>query len=152
MRIMHMAFYRFQMNKDRQERCSRYCPDHALWLVLYQFTTAQCAHLNTVVRKHWGIENKLHWTLDIAFREDECKIRKGHGPENIALLRHIALNKLKNETTLKCGIKTRRKKAGWCDDHHQSLSHLILAIALSWAAGSMMIFRHFSLTLAAYKY
>jgi len=49
------------------------------------------------VRNHWGIENGLHWTLDIAFREDESRIRKGHSPDNFAVLRHISLNLLKNE-------------------------------------------------------
>ena len=65
------------------------------------------------VRKHWGIENSLHWTLDIAFREDESRVRKDYAPENMAMLRHIALNLLKQETTLKRGIKTKRLKAGW---------------------------------------
>lgn len=70
-----------------------------------------------IVRCHWGIENKVHWVLDVAFREDHSRIRKGYGPENMALLRHIALNKLKNETTFKRGIKAKRKKAGWNDDY-----------------------------------
>jgi len=64
-------------------------------------------------RKHWGIENSLHWILDIAFREDESRIRKGHGAENFAILRHIALNLLKRENTAKVGIKNKRLMAGW---------------------------------------
>ncbi len=66
-----------------------------------------------VVRGHWSIENSLHWVLDIAFREDDCRIRKGHGAQNFALLRHLALNLLAQETTASCGIKAKRKKAGW---------------------------------------
>ncbi len=66
------------------------------------------------VRSHWGIENKLHWVLDIAFREDESRIRKDHAPENMAIVRHIALNLLKRETTVKIGIKAKRFKAN-CD-------------------------------------
>ena len=66
------------------------------------------------VRSHWGIENKLHWVLDIAFREDESRIRKDHAPENMAIVRHIALNLLKRETTAKVGIKAKRFKAN-CD-------------------------------------
>jgi predicted transposase YbfD/YdcC len=68
-------------------------------------------------RGHWGIENGLHWVLDIAFREDESRVRKDHGPENLALLRHIALNLLKQDQTTHTGIKTKRLKAGWDDDY-----------------------------------
>ncbi len=65
------------------------------------------------VREHWGIENSLHWVLDIAFREDESRVRKGHGPENLATMRHMALNLLRQETTSKGGVKARRLRAGW---------------------------------------
>ena len=57
------------------------------------------------VREHWGIENSLHWVLDIAFREDECRVRKGHGPENLATMRHMALNLIRGETNSKGGVK-----------------------------------------------
>jgi predicted transposase YbfD/YdcC len=69
------------------------------------------------VRGHWGIENGVHWVLDIAFREDECRIRKGNGAQNFAILRHIALNLLKQEKTAKCGIKNKRLKAGWDESY-----------------------------------
>ena len=69
------------------------------------------------VRTHWGVENSLHWVLDVAFREDESRIRKDHGPENMALLRHVAVNLLKNDKTLKVGVKNKRLKAGWDDDY-----------------------------------
>jgi predicted transposase YbfD/YdcC len=69
------------------------------------------------VRSHWGIENQLHWVLDIAFDEDRCRVRKDHGPENFALLRHIALNLLKQEKTCKRGIKGKRLLAGWNQDY-----------------------------------
>ena len=69
------------------------------------------------VRTHWGIENKVHWVLDIAFREDDCRIRKGNGAENFAVLRHIALNLLRREKTSKGSLKGRRKKAGWDNDY-----------------------------------
>jgi predicted transposase YbfD/YdcC len=69
------------------------------------------------VRSHWGIENELHWTLDLAFDEDRCRVRKDHGPENFALLRHIALNLLKQEKTCKRGIKGKRLLAGWNQEY-----------------------------------
>jgi predicted transposase YbfD/YdcC len=65
------------------------------------------------VRTHWEIENKVHWVLDIAFREDDCRIRKGNGTENFAVLRHIALNLLRRETSVKRSLKGKRKKAAW---------------------------------------
>jgi predicted transposase YbfD/YdcC len=66
-----------------------------------------------VARGHWGVENSLHWVLDIAFREDESRVRKDHGPENLAVLRHIALNLLKQERTAHMGIHAKRLRAGW---------------------------------------
>lgn len=66
-------------------------------------------------RGHWGIENKVHWILDVAFREDDCRVRKGNGAQNFAVLRHIALNLLKREKTALCSIHSKRLKAGW--DH-----------------------------------
>jgi len=70
-----------------------------------------------VVRSHWGIENKLHWVLDMAFNEDQSRIRKGHGAENVSRLRRMALNLLKQETTNKRGIKTKRLRAGWDEQY-----------------------------------
>ncbi len=72
------------------------------------------------VRAHWSVENNLHWVLDIGFREDECRIRKGFGPENMAVYRQIALNLLKQETSLKLGVKNRRIMAA-ADDEYRTL-------------------------------
>lgn len=68
-------------------------------------------------RGHWAVENNLHWVLDVAFREDESRIRIGNAAENFALLRHIALNALKQDKSVKRGIKTKRLKAGWDEDY-----------------------------------
>jgi len=68
---------------------------------------------NRAVREHWGIENSLHWVLDVAFREDDSRVRVGNAAENLALTRKIALNLLRQESSLKAGVKTKRLKAGW---------------------------------------
>lgn len=78
-------------------------------------------------RAHWQVENSLHWVLDIAFREDESRIRKGYGAQNFAILRHIALNALKQENTAKVGIKNKRLKAGW-DERYLSKVLALLSI------------------------
>ena len=65
------------------------------------------------VRSHWQIENSLHWSLDMAFREDDSRIKKDNSPENMAIIRHMTLNMLKNEKTYKQGIKAKRKRAAW---------------------------------------
>ncbi len=66
------------------------------------------------VRSHWGIENQVHWVLDTAFREDESRIRAGYAAENLATLRHMALNILKRHPSKKgSSIRTRRLRAGW---------------------------------------
>lgn len=72
-------------------------------------------------RGHWGIENKVHWVLDVAFDEDQCRIRKGHGAENFSRLRRMSLNMLRRDTTNKVGIKTKRLMAGWDNDYLLSL-------------------------------
>ncbi len=69
------------------------------------------------VREHWGIETQVHWVLDLAFREDESRVRKEHGPENFAVLRHIALNVLKQDKTTKLGTPNKRLKAAWDQDY-----------------------------------
>ncbi len=78
---------------------------------------ANAAEALRAVRGHWAIENELHWCLDIGFREDACQIKETNAVENLATIRHIGLNLLKQETSCLRGIKTKCKKAGWSEDY-----------------------------------
>jgi predicted transposase YbfD/YdcC len=79
----------------------------------YLTSLADAAEFGRAVRSHWGIENGLHWVLDIAFREDESRARAGASAANLVVLRHIAVNLLKQERSAKVGIKNKRLKAAW---------------------------------------
>ena len=68
-------------------------------------------------RSHWHVENKLHWQLDVSFNEDQNRLRSGYGAENFSLMNKIALNLLKNERSVKVGVKNKRLKAGWDNDY-----------------------------------
>lgn len=70
-----------------------------------------------IVRRHWAIENELHWVLDVALNEDHSRVRKDQAPENLAVLRHIALNLLKQEKTAKGGIHAKQLQAAWKEDY-----------------------------------
>jgi predicted transposase YbfD/YdcC len=74
---------------------------------------ATARRLARAVRAHWQIENRCHWVLDMSFAEDASRVRRDHAPENLAIMRRIALNLLTHETTAKCGVKNRRLTAGW---------------------------------------
>jgi len=69
------------------------------------------------IRAHWAIENSLHWVLDVTFREDECRVRDRTAAQNLAMLRKIALNLIKQHSTAKISLKARRKKAAWDDQY-----------------------------------
>ena len=68
-------------------------------------------------RKHWLVENQLHWVLDVAFDEDRCRAREGFAAENLAVARQVTLNLLKLDTSVKAGIKNKRKTCGWNEDY-----------------------------------
>ena len=76
-----------------------------------------------IVRGHWGIENSLHWVLDIAFNEDRLRTKHRNAIDNMALLNRLAVSVLRQDKTVKVGVKCKRKKAGWDDDY---LLHLLL--------------------------
>jgi predicted transposase YbfD/YdcC len=98
--------------KVRRERRSGDQTQDEVGYYISSFAGSAAKHLQAV-RHHWHIENCLHWVLDIAFREDAARLRNGHGAQNFAVLRHIALNLLKRETSVKVGIKAKRLQAGW---------------------------------------
>ena len=72
-------------------------------------------------RKHWGIENSLHWTLDVTFREDESRIRKDAAPQNYAIFRHIALNIIRKNTSIDASVKRKRQMAALDDNVRSTL-------------------------------
>jgi len=82
---------------------------------------ADAAHLADVIRSHWSIENRLHWVLDVVFREDRCRVRDGHAPENLAILRHFALNLLRQDRSVRGGVATKRLRAALNDRYLRSL-------------------------------
>ena len=85
---------------------------------------ARAAEMEGAVRAHWSIENQLHWVLDVAMGEDDNRARTGHSAENQSLMRKWALNVLRQDDTLKVGIKAKQKRAGWDRDY---LLHLLSA-------------------------
>lgn len=110
-------------------QAERYLPDENSVEVRYFISSLQSSpqHLLHIARTHWSIENSFHWVLDIAFREDDCRIRKDNGAQNFALLRHLALNALKQEKTAKMGIKNKRLRAGWDNDYLLKVLSTLLA-------------------------
>jgi len=83
---------------------------------------ADVSRFARAVRTHWGIENSLHWTLDVALQEDQCRVRSGYAAQNLAALRAMTLNLLKRDTQKKRGIRGKQKNAGW--NHRYLLSLL----------------------------
>jgi predicted transposase YbfD/YdcC len=106
----------------------RRCVDHATGKasdeVRYFISSlpAKVKRLARAVRQHWGIENGLHWVLDVAFNEDRMRQRDRNGIENLALLNRLAVSLLRQDKTIKAGVKCKRKAAGWDDDY---LLHLL---------------------------
>lgn len=84
--------------------------------------TSSAEQLAHAIRSHWEVENALHWRLDIAFREDQSRVRVGYAAENFAVIRHIVLNLLKSDKTKKMGVKSKRLLAGWDESY---LLHLV---------------------------
>jgi predicted transposase YbfD/YdcC len=88
---------------------------------------SDASKIGSTIRQHWGIENSVHWTLDVTFHEDECRIRSLHSPQNFALLRRIALNALERETSFLRSIRPYSRRAA---THYQYMIS-VLAAAVS---------------------
>lgn len=101
-----------KIEKDGQISCERR---------FYLTSLKEIDYFSKAVREHWGIENSLHWTLDVAFNEDRSTRKKGHSPSNSAVLRHITLNLLKKEKSLKRSINTKRSHACMNPDYLEKL-------------------------------
>jgi len=99
--------------------CTRIIGDKETKYIRYYITSlpSDAKRILSAVRKHWSIENGLHWTLDVALNEDHSRVRKDQAPENFAVLRHIALNLLKQEKTAKGGIHAKQLQAAWNQDY-----------------------------------
>ncbi len=83
--------------------------------------TGSASRFLRATRRHWGIENSLHWRLDVFFGEDACRVRQGEAATNLATLRRLALSLLKREKTEKVGVQTKRQMAGWDSDYLEKL-------------------------------
>lgn len=79
--------------------------------------TRRSEELARICRRHWCVENQLHWSLDVSFGEDGSRVRRGNAAENLSRLRRLALNLLRSETTRKIGIKAKRLRAGWDNEY-----------------------------------
>jgi predicted transposase YbfD/YdcC len=78
---------------------------------------SHAAKVGRAIRLHWGIENELHWTLDVTFAEDACRVRSAHAPQNLSLLRRIALNALNREQSFRRSTRQKSNRAAMDDDY-----------------------------------
>lgn len=99
-------------------RDGRHCHDMRYYIMSCKLSARQFA---AAVRGHWSIENSLHWQLDVTFQEDQSRLRRGNADVNFSILRRTALSLLKNNTTLKVGVKNKRLNAGWDEDYLQQV-------------------------------
>jgi predicted transposase YbfD/YdcC len=102
---------RVQSKRQRNQEVSEHTRYYISSLVV------PAARMLQLVRSRWSIENSLHWVLDIAFQEDHNRVHKDHGPENLAVLRHVALNLVKQDQSIKLGVKNKRLKCAWDNDY-----------------------------------
>lgn len=118
------------VESTRQEvRSGRFGPRSAeqaqpSWRYYISSAVLDAQAFNTTIREHWAIENSCHWVMDVNYREDECLIRRNHGPQNMATLRRMAQNQIKLDAS-KGSQRVKRKRMGWSDEYLQELFGLI---------------------------
>jgi predicted transposase YbfD/YdcC len=102
-----------QLNTIVKVRAERHVEGKVECKTRYYITSLgnHAKRLLRAIRGHWKIENQVHWVLDVVFREDQCRLRKGHAAQNFAILRHIALSLLQKDRSAKVGVKAKRLKA-----------------------------------------
>jgi predicted transposase YbfD/YdcC len=114
-RFPHLAM--IAMVESRTERSGKIQTERRYYLSSAKLSPETFA---AAVRAHWGIENRLHWVLDVVFHDDLARLRTGFGPQNMAMIKHIAMNLVRNPKD-KHSLKVRRKKANLNDDYLESL-------------------------------
>jgi len=95
-------------------RDGKLCYEYRYYILSRKLSARRFAE---AVRSHWSIENRLHWQLDVTFQEDQSRLRRGHADANFSILRRTALSLLKNNHSLKVGVKNKRLAAGWDDNY-----------------------------------
>lgn len=114
--VIRIESTRYNITKDKEENEIRY---------YISSLDISAKKMLSYIRGHWHIENKLHWQLDVNFKEDDSRIRKGHGDQNFSLIRKIALNLLKADKEIKKSIRAKMKMAGWNDETRELLLQII---------------------------
>jgi predicted transposase YbfD/YdcC len=100
---------------SRREMQGKVSREQRLYITSHRDKNAD--FIANAIRSHWFVENRLHWQLDVSFNEDQNRLKSGYGAENFSMMNKIALNLLKNEKSVKVGVKTKRLKAGWDEDY-----------------------------------
>ena len=111
------------MVKSRRELSDKVTEDTRFYISSLMPDAKKTLH---AVRAHWGIENSLHWVLDVTFNEDDSRIRMDAAPENFAIMRHIALNLIKNDTSIKASVKRKLNMAALSDDFRETLVRQVI--------------------------
>lgn len=103
---------------EREDSQGRHSVETRYYIMSRQLKAEEFAR---AVRGHWGIENNLHWQLDVSFREDECRAHRDHCPANLSVIRRFALGLLKRETTCRKGIEIKRMKCAGNDEYREQV-------------------------------